>query len=68
MSAREAWHVTRTLRAMELLAELSGGRSAVLVLGADVRIYARALRGALGRLTSRSAPAPPRPEEARVRA
>ena len=39
--------------------ELAGERSSVLVLGADVRIYARALRGGVGRLrTKRRSEAP----------
>jgi 4-hydroxy-2-oxoheptanedioate aldolase len=53
---------------LELLTGLAGGRSAVLVLGADVRIYARALRDGLARLRSRAAAALPGPEEAHVRA
>jgi 4-hydroxy-2-oxoheptanedioate aldolase len=50
----------------ELLLELAGGGSSLLVLGADVRIYARALRGAVARLGARAAEPPPRLEEARV--
>lgn len=48
------------------LAALAGGRSSVLVLGADVRIYARALRGAVERLHDQPAPSAPEPEEAHV--
>lgn len=46
----------------ELLLELAGPGADLLVLGADVRLYARALDGAFGRLSS---PAPTR-EEAHV--
>ena len=68
----------------DLLVELAGGGAGVLVLGADVRIFARALRGAFARLgdepTSRHPGEPratretppragtPRQEEADVRA
>ena len=48
------------------LAALAGGRSSLLVLGADVRIYARALRGAVERLHDQPAPSAPEPEEAHV--
>jgi 2-keto-3-deoxy-L-rhamnonate aldolase RhmA len=51
----------------DLLVELAGAGSSVLVLGADVRIYARALRAAFGRLEERSAREAPEPEEAHVR-
>jgi 4-hydroxy-2-oxoheptanedioate aldolase len=50
-----------------LLAELAGGRSAVLVLGADVRIYARALRDAAGGLRRELALRAPDREESHVR-
>jgi 4-hydroxy-2-oxoheptanedioate aldolase len=51
----------------ELLIELARGRSTVLVLGADVRIYARALGAAAGRLQNETAHDAPEPEEAHVR-
>jgi 4-hydroxy-2-oxoheptanedioate aldolase len=51
----------------ELLIELAAGRSTVLVLGADVRIYASALRAAAGRLDQETAHDAPEPEEAHVR-
>jgi 4-hydroxy-2-oxoheptanedioate aldolase len=50
----------------ELLARLAGGRSNVLVLAADVRLYARALHAGFDRLRADLAPRPPRPEEAHV--
>jgi 2-keto-3-deoxy-L-rhamnonate aldolase RhmA len=46
------------------LVELAGGRAALLVLGADVRVYARALRDAFAHLSAIAA----QPEEAHVRA
>jgi 4-hydroxy-2-oxoheptanedioate aldolase len=49
------------------LSELSAGRSSLLVLGADVRIYARALRDSLTRLCDQSAHDAPEREEAHVR-
>jgi 2-keto-3-deoxy-L-rhamnonate aldolase RhmA len=51
----------------DLLTELAGGRSALLVLGADVRIYARALGDAIGRPRGEPAPEAPELEEAHVR-
>jgi len=51
-----------------LLLELARAESSLLVLGADVRIYAHALRGAFARLGDRATEPPPRLEEARVRA
>jgi 4-hydroxy-2-oxoheptanedioate aldolase len=50
----------------ELLMELAGGRSSVLVLGADVRIYARAMCTGVDRLRNESAREAPEPEEAHV--
>jgi 4-hydroxy-2-oxoheptanedioate aldolase len=49
-----------------LLAELAGGRSTVLVLAADVRIYARALDAALGRMRRDLALRAPEQEESHV--
>lgn len=49
-----------------LLAELAGGRSTVLVLAADVRIYARALDAALGLLRRELALRAPEQEESHV--
>ena len=49
------------------LAGLAGGRSQVLVLGADVRVYARALRHAFTDLQDEPAPPAPELEEAHVR-
>jgi 4-hydroxy-2-oxoheptanedioate aldolase len=51
-----------------LLLEIAGGESSLLVLGADVRIYARALRRAFAQLGDPAAEPRPRLEEARVRA
>jgi 2-keto-3-deoxy-L-rhamnonate aldolase RhmA len=51
----------------ELLERLAGSLSRVLVLGADVRIYAGALAGAFHRLLDEPAPAAPEREEAHVR-
>lgn len=48
------------------LVELAGGRPGVLVLGADVRMYARALRAAVARLKDKPEPTAPEPEEAHV--
>jgi 4-hydroxy-2-oxoheptanedioate aldolase len=50
----------------ELLVRLAAGRSTLLVLGADVRIYARALGAAMNRLLDEPAPQAPEAEEARV--
>jgi len=50
-----------------LLAELADGRSTVLVLGADVRIYARALRAAVAALRRELALRAPDREESHVR-
>ena len=50
----------------ELLARLADGRSELLVLGADVRLYAGALDTAVRELRSRSAPGAPEQEEAHV--
>ena len=49
-----------------LLAELAGGRSTVLVLGADVRTYARALDAALGQLRGELALRAPEQEGSHV--
>jgi 4-hydroxy-2-oxoheptanedioate aldolase len=49
-----------------LLLELAGGGARVLVLGADVRIFARALRGAFAGLHDGRATTAPRAEEAHV--
>jgi 4-hydroxy-2-oxoheptanedioate aldolase len=49
-----------------LLAELAGGRSSVLVLAADVRIYARALHSAVGALRTELALRAPDQEESHV--
>ena len=49
-----------------LLRELAGDRAGVLVLGADVRIFARALRGAFAGLGNRPATAAASHEEAHV--
>jgi 4-hydroxy-2-oxoheptanedioate aldolase len=51
----------------ELLMRIAGGRSSVLVLGADVRIYASALCAAVDRLQDEPALEAPEPEEAHVR-
>ena len=51
-----------------LLLELAGGRAQMLVLGADVRIFARALRGGFAGLREAKAAGIARPEEAHVRA
>ncbi len=51
----------------ELLMRLAGPRSRLLVLGADVRIYARALGAAFHRLQDEPALEAPEPEEADVR-
>ena len=51
-----------------LLLELAGGGASLLVLGADVRIYARALRGGFGSLRDGRAGSMLRPEEANVSA
>lgn len=48
------------------LMELAGERSTVLVLGADVRIYAGALSDLLGRLHDQAAHEAPEPEETHV--
>jgi 2-keto-3-deoxy-L-rhamnonate aldolase RhmA len=50
----------------ELLVRLAAGRSTVLVLGADVRIYARALGAAMNRLQEEPALEAPEAEEAHV--
>lgn len=50
------------------LTELAGGRSQVLVLGADVRVYARALRHAFTDLRDEAGLRAPEVEEAHVRA
>ena len=50
-----------------LLAELAGGRSSVLVLAADVRVYARALHAAVGALRTELALRAPEQEESHVR-
>jgi 4-hydroxy-2-oxoheptanedioate aldolase len=49
-----------------LLAELAGGRSTVLVLAADVRIYARALEAGIGQLRRELALRAPEQEESHV--
>ena len=49
-----------------LLAELAGGRSTVLVLAADVRIYARALDACMGELRRELALRAPQQEESHV--
>lgn len=48
------------------LASLGNGRSALLVLGADVRLYARALDVSTAELRQQPAPRAPNPEEAHV--
>jgi len=48
------------------LAEIAGPGAGLLVLGADVRIYAGALRAAFGRLERMAGPETPEPEEAHV--
>jgi 2-keto-3-deoxy-L-rhamnonate aldolase RhmA len=50
----------------ELLAHLAGGRSELLVLGADVRVYARALHAAVDELRHGTARRAPDEEEAHV--